>query len=100
MIVTILFENKFQIMQGHDTTTSGITFCLYNLAKSPVAQQKCFNEIVEVMGKDKTKPITYAELNQLHYLDKVIKETLRMFPSVPIFARYLKQEITISIIKK
>lgn len=59
-------------------------------------QEKCYNEIIQIIGNDRKKSITYAELNQLSYLEKVIKETLRIFPSVPLFARYVKEETTIS----
>lgn len=69
-------------MKGHDTTTSGISFCLYNIAKHPEVQRKCFNEIVEVFGSNTKEAATLSKLNQLHYLELAIKESLRLFPSV------------------
>lgn len=83
------------ILQGHDTTTSGITFCLYCIAQNPDVQQKCFQEIRDVLGDDRTKPVTLNDLNNLNYLDLVIKETLRIFPSVPIIARTLHEEVVV-----
>lgn len=81
---------------GHDTTTSGISFCLYNLAKHPEVQQKVFDEIKSVIGDDARKPVSFNDLNDLHYLDLVIKETLRMYPSVPFFGREVQEDIEIS----
>ena len=81
---------------GHDTTTSGISFCLYNLAKHPEIQQKVFDEIRNVIGDDVNQPVTQKILNDLHYLEMVIKESLRLFPSVPIFAREVQENIKIS----
>ena len=78
---------------GHDTTTSGISFCLYNLAKHPEIQQKVFDEIRNVIGDDVNQPVTQKILNDLHYLEMVIKESLRLFPSVPIFAREVQENI-------
>lgn len=82
-------------LQGHDTTTSGITFCLYCIAQNQDVQRKCFQEIRDVLGDDRTKPATLNDLNNLNYLDLVIKETLRLFPSVPLIARELQEEIII-----
>ncbi|XP_058978259.1 cytochrome P450 4d1-like isoform X1 [Musca domestica] len=84
------------MFEGHDTTSSAVTFCFYNLANYPECQQKCFEEIVQVLGKDKSKPVTFEDLNNLHYLDLCIKETLRMFPSVPLLGRKVTEECEIN----
>lgn len=81
---------------GHDTTSSGITFTLYCLAKHPEVQQKVIEEIQEVMGKDIKKPITLQMLNELHYMDLVLKEVQRMFPSVPLIGRAIDEDVEIS----
>ncbi|XP_037040832.1 cytochrome P450 4d1-like isoform X2 [Bradysia coprophila] len=83
------------MFEGHDTTTSGITFCLYCIAQYPEVQQKCFQEIRDVIGDDVTKPVTLNDLNNLNYFDLVIKETLRIFPSVPLIGRELQEEVVI-----
>jgi cytochrome P450 family 4 len=74
---------------------SGISFALYNLAKYPEIQQKVFEEARAVFGDDVTKPVTMHNLNDLRYLELVIKETLRLYPSVPFFGRKIREEITI-----
>lgn len=84
------------MFEGHDTTTSGITFCLYNIAKYPEVQAKCINEMNAVLGLDRQKRTTLPELNNLHYLDLVIKESLRLFPSVPLIGRTLCEDAVIS----
>ena len=65
------------MFEGHDTTTSGIAFAIYSLANNPEAQKKAFDEIRSVIGDDKDKPMSLKDLTELHYLDLVIKETLR-----------------------
>lgn len=91
-----LFVNwLFEIQQGHDTTKSALTFCFYSIAKYPDVQRKCFQEIRDVLGDDCTKGVSCSELNNLQYLDLVIKETLRLFPSVPLMGRLLTEESTI-----
>lgn len=82
--------------QGHDTTTSGITFSLFNIARNPEVQRKCFEEIRHVFGDDKNAPTTIKHLNDLRYLELVIKETLRIFPSVPFIGRQISEDVHLS----
>jgi cytochrome P450 family 4 len=81
---------------GHDTTSSAMSFCCFTLAKHPEVQQKVFEEIRSVIGDDKNKSITIQDLNNLNYLERVIKETLRMYPPVAVFGRKIKEDVTIS----
>jgi cytochrome P450 family 4 len=83
------------MFEGHDTTSSGIAFCLYNLAKHPEVQQKAFEEIRQVFGDDLERATTLKDLNDLHYLENVIKESLRLYPSVPFYARKISENVDI-----
>ncbi len=47
-----------------------------------------------VPGRD-DRPITTDDLKDLQYLDRCIKEALRLFPSVPMFARVIEEECQI-----
>ncbi|XP_055923352.1 cytochrome P450 4d1-like isoform X4 [Eupeodes corollae] len=84
------------MFEGHDTTSSAITFLFYNIARYPETQNKCFQEILETFGKDKNTPVTYEKLNSLHYTELCIKETLRLFPSVPLLGRRVTKECEIN----
>uniref|UniRef100_A0A2M4A9G3 Putative cytochrome n=1 Tax=Anopheles triannulatus TaxID=58253 RepID=A0A2M4A9G3_9DIPT len=88
------------MFEGHDTTTSAISFLLQSLAKNPAIQQKVFDEVRNIVGDDRTQPVTMAMLNEMSYLDLVIKETLRLYPSVPMIGRkmYRTTEINGKII--
>jgi cytochrome P450 family 4 len=83
------------VFEGHDTTTSGIAFCFYNLAKYPEVQRKAFEEAKNVIGGADKVP-TQKDLNDLHYLDLVIKESLRLYPSVPFYGRKIHEDVEIS----
>lgn len=84
------------MFEGHDTTSSAIMFFFYNIATHPECQAKCLEEILSVLGRDKSTPVTYDLLNRLHYIDLCIKETLRLYPSVPLLGRKVLQECEIS----
>ncbi|XP_052902070.1 cytochrome P450 4d1-like [Anopheles moucheti] len=84
------------MFEGHDTTTSAISFLLHNLAKHPEVQQKVFDEVRNIVGDDRTRPVTMAMLNDMNYLDLVIKETLRMYPSVPMIGRRMLEDVEIN----
>uniref|UniRef100_A0A182MIU5 Uncharacterized protein n=1 Tax=Anopheles culicifacies TaxID=139723 RepID=A0A182MIU5_9DIPT len=73
---------------GHDTTTSCISFAAYYLSRDATVQQRAYDEIQAIVGPDaKSQELTYGTLQELKYLEMVIKETLRMNPSVPIIGR-------------
>lgn len=59
-------------------------------------QQKCYNEIRDVYGMDKNQCSTLNALNQLSYLELVIKESLRLYPSVPIISRIASDDVQLS----
>ena len=49
----------------------------------------------EIFG-DSDRPATPNDLRQMKYLECCIKESLRIFPSVPFIGRELKEDVDIS----
>ena len=41
------------------------------------------------------RPPTMNDLNDMKYLDRVIKETLRIYPSIPFITRDVKEDVEI-----
>ncbi|ETE58963.1 Cytochrome protein, partial [Ophiophagus hannah] len=83
------------MFEGHDTTAVALSWAIYLLASHPEIQRKVHSELDEVFG-DSDHHITMEDLKNLRYLECVIKEALRLFPSVPVFARNLNEECYIS----
>ncbi|XP_070563908.1 cytochrome P450 4F2-like isoform X2 [Ptychodera flava] len=78
---------------GHDTTASGISWCLYNLAKHPEHQRKCQQEIDEFFLNKGSVHIEWDDLKSFPYLTMCIKESLRVTPAVPMIARELTKPV-------
>ncbi|CAJ0560416.1 unnamed protein product, partial [Mesorhabditis spiculigera] len=62
---------------GFDTTSNSLSYCSWYLAKNPEVQRNLQDEIEQICG---TEDITYDNLNELKYLDMVVKEALRLHP--------------------
>uniref|UniRef100_A0A0K0DNB3 Cytochrome P450 n=1 Tax=Angiostrongylus cantonensis TaxID=6313 RepID=A0A0K0DNB3_ANGCA len=85
---------------GHDTTSTGASWALYLLGCYPETQRKAQAEIDEVLGE--SDYVTVEHLPHLKYLECCLKESLRIYPSVPMIMRELNadQEIEGVIVPK
>jgi cytochrome P450 len=78
------------IFAGHETTAHALTWCWYLLAKHPRVTALLRDELVHVLGE---RPCEVDDLKQLPYLEKVIKESLRLLPSVWAYARQSTEDV-------
>nr|AQM57038.1 cytochrome P450 CYP4DJ1 [Sogatella furcifera] len=84
------------IIGGQETTTTELTFTLLMLAIHQNVQAKVLEEIDLVFGSDLSHTPTIEDLQKLEYLERVLKEVMRLYPSIPYFARVLEEEVTLS----
>ncbi|KAJ8913517.1 hypothetical protein NQ315_017067 [Exocentrus adspersus] len=83
---TLMFE-------GHDTTAAAMSFCLFCLAEHLDVQAKAVEEQRTIFGENRNRAITPEDIHEMKYLELVIKETLRLYPSVPFISRECEREI-------
>ncbi|KAG8243812.1 heme binding [Homalodisca vitripennis] len=68
-----------------DAVSSTLTFALFHLAKDQVIQEKARKEVEDNLVLH--EGWTYQSVREMDYLDQVLQETLRMYPSMPLHFR-------------
>ncbi|XP_047367681.1 cytochrome P450 4C1-like [Vespa velutina] len=86
------------IIAGSETSATTISFVLLMLATFPEIQDKVYEEVNHIYCSDDPKcvPMTYNDIKSMKFLERVIKETLRLFPAGPVIARKVKQDIKVT----
>ena len=78
----IVAQSVIFLLAGFDTSSNTLAFTLYYLVVNPDVQEKLRSEIKEVMEKSRDKPL-YEIIQNIEYLDCVIKEGQRLCPTAP-----------------
>ncbi|CAG9837559.1 unnamed protein product [Diabrotica balteata] len=61
------------------------------LAEEPATQEKLYEEMVSVLGEPQSP--TFQVLKYMPLLDRCVKESLRLYPSVTLMGRVAVEEI-------
>ncbi|XP_050440099.1 cytochrome P450 4g15-like [Adelges cooleyi] len=108
-LIEILLANEHQISHkemedelitiisaGHETTAKANSLIIFMLAHHQDVQQNEYQEINSIfLNGDLSRPPTYEDLQKMEYLERVIKETMRLYSAVPIVLRQVKNEMMI-----
>ncbi|CAD7014192.1 cytochrome P450 4p1 [Ceratitis capitata] len=79
------------MFEGFDTTSMALLFSFMNFSLYPEMQERCYQEILEYVDDDISK-LDVNQLAKLKYMEYFIKETLRLYPSVPVITRETTSE--------
>jgi len=77
-------------LAGHETTANTLTWAFYYLAKHPDIAEQLHREVDEVLGG---RMPTLDDLPRLPYTLMVIKETMRIQPTVSVFPRTIVDDL-------
>ncbi|XP_013771868.2 cytochrome P450 4c3-like [Limulus polyphemus] len=81
---------------GHDTTAAGISWTLYLIGQNEHVQEKLHEELYNIFGNDTERPITKDDVRKMSYMECVILESQRLYPSAPIIARNIKEDVYVN----
>ncbi len=73
------------LVAGHETTSGLLSFAIYFLIKNPEVMRRAQAEVDEVLGT--TAAPTFQQIHRLTFVRQVLEETLRLWPTAPLFTR-------------
>ncbi|KAJ0747754.1 putative cytochrome P450 [Helianthus annuus] len=73
-----------------DTTTATLTWALALLVNQPVVLKKAQQELENHVGRDRN--VEESNMNNMVYLQAIIKETMRLYPAAPLSAPHESTE--------
>lgn len=79
------------LIAGHDTSTALLAWSIYLLATHPYALARAHAEIDAVLGEQFPAEI---HMRHLPYLERVMKETLRLYPPIHLGSRIAAVDMT------
>ncbi|XP_050664767.1 cytochrome P450 4C1-like [Leptidea sinapis] len=78
-------------LEGYDTTSAALMFGLNLIADHEEVQDRLYEECKGIFG-DSMRTADPSELAQMKYLEAVVKEILRLYPSVPFIGRTIDED--------
>ncbi|KAE8278377.1 Leukotriene-B(4) omega-hydroxylase 2 [Larimichthys crocea] len=80
---------------GHDTTASAICWTLYNLARHDHYQEKCRQEVTDLMQGRDGHAVEWEDLSNLPFTTMCIRESLRLHSPVQAVTRKYTQDMAL-----
>ncbi|NP_001306219.1 cytochrome P450 6a68 [Ceratitis capitata] len=74
------------LVAGFETSSTTLSFALYELAQHQAVQERVRKEILEVLDRHSGE-FTYESMAEMTYLNQVILETLRLYTVLPVLNR-------------
>ena len=84
----LVIEVATFFVAGQETSSTATTWALFALTQAPQCQAKLREELLNIA----TDTPSMEELNNLPYLDAVVREALRVHSPVPVTARIAKED--------
>ncbi|XP_061401522.1 cytochrome P450 6a9-like [Musca vetustissima] len=82
------------MLAGYESTSSTLTYALYELAQNQEVQEKARHEVMEVLRRHNGS-LGYECLRELVYLEQIMQETLRLYPIGYVLTRQALEDYRI-----
>jgi cytochrome P450/NADPH-cytochrome P450 reductase len=80
--VNIRYQIITFLIAGHETTSGLLSFTLFLLLHHPEVLARAYAEVDQVLGTDPSVAPSYEQVHQLRYVSQILRETLRVHPTV------------------
>lgn len=70
------------LIAGHETTSGLLSFAIYELLRHPEVLARAYEEVDRVLGPQPD----FTQIHELQYVLQILKETLRFWPTAPVFS--------------
>ncbi|KAL5020898.1 hypothetical protein ScPMuIL_000053 [Solemya velum] len=88
-----IYSNTTELLlSGVDTVSNTLAFALHLIASNPRVQDRVVEEVDRVV---ENRTCSADDINKLSYTKAVVKETLRLYPVIPINARVLTEDVVL-----
>ncbi|XP_063924655.1 cytochrome P450 4g1-like [Zophobas morio] len=88
----VLEESQIMFFVGTEISAAVLSSILLVLGMYPDVQKKIDEELNAIFGDSDRDP-TLEDVNHMQYLDRVLKETMRLLPPLPFIMRYIDENV-------
>uniref|UniRef100_A0A1I8M618 Cytochrome P450 n=1 Tax=Musca domestica TaxID=7370 RepID=A0A1I8M618_MUSDO len=89
-------ESNTMVVGALETTTNTIGYGLMLLAMFPEYQERAYEELLAMFPEGGAFDVTYANIQDMAYLDLIVNETMRLMAPGPLVARENTQDLQLS----
>jgi cytochrome P450/NADPH-cytochrome P450 reductase len=93
--INIRYQILTFLIAGHETTSGLLSFAFYYLMTNPEVARKAYKEVDTVLGNDLSQTPDYSQINDLKYIQQILNESLRLWPTAPAFSVYANEDTTL-----
>ncbi|RZC39359.1 p450 domain containing protein [Asbolus verrucosus] len=90
----VLEETQIMMITASETTALVLSFTLLVLGIHTEVQEKICAELDSIFGSS-TRDATLEDINRMDYLERVMKESMRLLPPIPMIVRFLDKDVKI-----